>query len=65
MDHTTEQTVNSSYSRTKDGIIGTSLNRGAVPRLLLQEFYAEKGPFTKQIATEGFSRVFGQLMSPL
>ena len=32
---------------------------------VVQEFYAQKGPFTKQIATEGFSTVFGQLMSPL
>ena len=32
---------------------------------LVQEFYAQKGPFTKQIATEGFSTFFGQLMSPL
>ena len=31
----------------------------------LQVFYAQKEPFTKQIATEGFSTVFGQLMSPL
>ena len=28
--------------------------------ILVQEFYAQKGPFTKQIATEGFSTVFGQ-----
>ena len=33
--------------------------------LLVQAFYAQKGPFTKQIATEGFSTVLGQLMSPL
>ena len=33
--------------------------------VLVQEFYAQKGLFTKQIATEGFSTVFGQLMSPL
>ena len=32
---------------------------------LVQECYAQKGPFTKQIATEGFSTVFGQLMPPL
>ena len=32
---------------------------------VVQEFYAQKGPFTKQIATEGFSTVFGKLMSPL
>ena len=32
---------------------------------IVQEFYAQKGPFTKQIATEGFSTVFGQVMSPL
>ena len=32
---------------------------------IVQEFYAQKGPFTKQIATEGFSTVFGQLISPL
>ncbi len=33
--------------------------------VLVQELYAQKGPFTKQIATEGFSTVFGQLMSPV
>ena len=33
--------------------------------LLVQAFYAQKGPFTKQIATEGFSTVSGQLISPL
>ena len=33
-------------------------------RHVVQEFYAQKGPFTKQIATEGFSTVFGQLMFP-
>ena len=33
--------------------------------VVVQEFYAKKGPFTKQTATEGFSTVFGQLMSPL
>ena len=32
---------------------------------IVQAFYAQKGPFTKQIATEGFSTVLGQLMSPL
>ena len=32
---------------------------------IVQEFYAQKGPFTKQIATEGFSTVSGQLISPL
>ncbi len=32
---------------------------------VVQEFYAQKGPFTKQIATEGFSTVSGQLISPL
>ena len=32
--------------------------------LIVQEFYAQKGPFTKQIATEGFSTAFGQVMSP-
>ena len=32
---------------------------------IVQAFYAQKGPFTKKIATEGFSTVFGQLMSPL
>ena len=32
--------------------------------VIVHEFYAKKGPFTKQIATEGFSTVFGQLMSP-
>ena len=31
----------------------------------VQAFYAKKGPFTKQIATEGFSTVLCQLMSPL
>ena len=34
-------------------------------KLTVQEFYAQKGPFTKQIATEGFSTVSGQLISPL
>ena len=33
--------------------------------VIVQEFYAKKGLFTKQIATEGFSTVFGQLISPL
>ena len=32
---------------------------------IVQEFYAQKGPFTKQIATEGFSTVFRELMCPL
>ena len=32
---------------------------------LVQEFYAQKGPFTKLIATEGFSTVSGQLISHL
>ena len=32
---------------------------------LVQEFYGQKGPFTKQIATEGFSTVSGQLISLL
>ena len=51
---------------------GRQLNAGYVHRVttkditvIVQEFYAQKGPFTKQIATEGFSTVFGQLMSPL
>ena len=46
----------------------TTLRAGAPPAvhvLLVQEFYAQKGPFTKQIATEGFSTVVGQLMSPV
>ena len=33
--------------------------------VIVQAFYAQKGPFTKQIATEGFSTVLGQSMSPL
>ena len=33
--------------------------------VVVQAVYAQKGPFTKLIATEGFSTVLGQLMSPL
>ena len=48
-----------------DRPVTTSLMCDFILSAVVQAYYAQKGPFTKQIATEGFSTVLGQLMSAL